>query len=263
MYANKLAVAVKHRGKVLQEFGEVVYLPFGSEYGLLIKNLNSVRASVKVSIDGIDATPGVNLVVQPNSSIDLERFIKNGNLNAGNRFKFIERNAAVMAHRGARMDDGLIRVTFSFEVPQQVYYAPAPQPQQWWAGGASGTAGDSSLARGATTLSSSALYNNVSGTQTFGVASNASAKSTAQPEAAGITAPGSVSHQQFQSVGWFQTGPEMPPIILQLAGQAADTGAVQNIVYTRSKVDCTVCGASHKPSSKFCSQCGASLNIIG
>lgn len=259
MYANKLAVAVKHRGKVLQEFGEVVYLPFGSEYGLLIKNLNSVRASVKVSIDGIDATPGVNLVVQPNSSIDLERFIKNGNLNAGNRFKFIERNAAVMAHRGARMDDGLIRVTFSFEVVQQVYYT-APAPQQWWSGGVSGTAGDSSLARGATLSAQGGLYNNVSSTQTFGA--NATSKSAPQP-AAGITAPGSVSHQQFQSVGWFQTGPEMPPIILQLAGQAADTGAVQNIVYTRSKIDCTVCGASHKPSSKFCSQCGAALVIIG
>lgn len=233
MYANKLAVAVKHRGKVLQEFGEVVYLPFGSEYGLLIKNLNIVRASVKVSIDGIDATPDVNLVVPPNSSIDLERFIKNGNLNAGNRFKFIERNAAVIAHRGARMDDGLIRVTFSFEVPQPVY----ARPERYYASTA-----DSLDARSVLRSAS---------------------KSATQPVAAGITAPGSVSHQQFQSVGWFQTGPEMPPIILQLAGQAADTGAVQNIVYTRSKVDCTVCGASHKPSSKFCSQCSAALNIIG
>lgn len=267
MYANKLAVAVKHRGKVLQEFGEVVYLPFGSEYGLLIKNLNSVRASVKVSIDGVDATPGINLVVQPNSSIDLERFIKNGNLNAGNRFKFIERNAAVMAHRGARMDDGLIRVTFCFEVPQPVvYYAtPAVQPQ-WWSGGVTGGTGvdPSFTARG--TLSSagaSAQASSVSSANAMNSAGVLRSKSVAQPEATGITAPGSVSHQQFQSVGWFQTGPEMPPIIIQLAGQAADTGAVQNIVYTRSKIDCTVCGASHKPSSKFCSQCGASLNIIG
>lgn len=259
MYANKLAVAVKHRGKVLQEFGEVVYLPFSSEYGLLIKNLNSVRASVKVSIDGVDVTPGINLVVQPNSSIDLERFIKNGNLNAGNRFKFIERNAAVMAHRGARMDDGLIRVTFCFEVPQQAFYhqvPPTTQPPQWWSGGT--TVYDSSYAKGATITSTGSLSN----------ASNTIAGSvlrrSAQPEsAAGITAPGSVSTQQFQSVGWFQTGPEQPPIILQLAGQAADTGAVQNIVYSRSKIDCTICGASHKPSSKYCNQCGAFLNIIG
>jgi hypothetical protein len=261
MYANKLAVAVKHRGKVLQEFGEVVYLPFGSEYGLLIKNLNSVRASVKVSIDGVDVTPGINLVVQPNSSIDLERFIKNGNLNAGNRFKFIERNAAVMAHRGARPDDGLIRVTFCFEVPQQVFYQAPVQPS-WsptWQGGVSGTVYDSSYAKGATLSSSTTNgMNNASSA----VAGSVLRSRSAQPEA-GITAPGSVSTQQFQSVGWFQTGPEQPPIILQLAGQAAETGAVQNIVYSRSKVDCVVCGAIHKPSSKFCSQCGAALVIIG
>lgn len=241
MYANKLAVAVKHRGKVLQEFGEVVYLPFGSEYGLLIKNLNVVRASVKVSIDGLDVTQGVNLVVPPNSSIDLERFIKNGNLNAGNRFKFIERNAAVLAHRGARPDDGLIRVTYAFELPV-VYAAIAqpnwpPQPSPWQS-----------------PLRGTSIDPSWSGT------CSANAKSA---DSAGITAPGSVSHQQFQAVSGFQTGPELPPIIIQLAGQSAETGSVQNVVYTRTKVDCTVCGAAHKPSARFCSQCGASLNIIG
>ena len=40
MYNSKLAVAVKHDGKVLREEGENVMLPFGSEYSLFIKNLN-------------------------------------------------------------------------------------------------------------------------------------------------------------------------------------------------------------------------------
>ena len=38
MYLQKLAVAVKVNGKVLREVGDTVYIPFGSEYSILIKN---------------------------------------------------------------------------------------------------------------------------------------------------------------------------------------------------------------------------------
>ena len=95
MYQNKLAVAIKSSGKVLREFEDNVYLPFSTEYSIFIKNKNSVRASVKIEIDGVDVTQGVSLVVNPNDEIELERFIKNGNLNSGNRFKFIERTSAI------------------------------------------------------------------------------------------------------------------------------------------------------------------------
>ena len=264
MYANKLAVAVKHRGKVLQEFGEVVYLPFGSEYGLLIKNLNTVRASVKVSIDGRDATEGVNLVVPPNSSIDLERFIKNGNLSAGNRFRFIERNAAVEAHRGIGIDDGVIRVTWSFEMPP-VQWQPPPQswikPPDWTTfGGIAGSSGpfynSSSSTANATNISGATLTSTVNTRRV----TDGKSKSA---EAAGVTAPGSVSNQQFTSVGWFQTEAVQHSIVLQLSGQSANVGNIQKVVYTRTKVACTMCGYASKSTAAFCSQCGTSLNIIG
>lgn len=285
MYANKLAVAVKHRGKVLQEFGEIVYLPFGSEYGLLIKNLNSVRASVKVRIDGQDVTEGVALVVPPNGSIDLERFIKNGNLNAGNRFKFIERTSVVTRHRGARVDDGLIQVSWAFEVP----YAP-PQyigvtgiGNEWWkhqstSGGwgrsgslTSGAPVTSGIARGmlgsASASSSASVGQNSAGAASWSTdtykGAPLGAPSAGAGDAPGITAPGSVSNQQFHSVGWFPTEATTHVMVLKLAGEAATTGAVQNVVYTRSKVGCTTCGHKSRPTSNFCSQCGASLNVIG
>lgn len=276
MYANKLAVAVKHRGKVLQEFGEVVYLPFGSEYGLLIKNLNSVRASVKVSIDGQDVTEGVKLVVPPNGSIDIERFIKNGNLNKGNRFKFIERNAAVTAHRGARVDDGLIQVTWSFELiratisgtSEFVSTVNAPKPDGWWSNGTSagGWGASGSLSSGPILMPG---QNSVSASAARGVESwstdtyKGAAPQASSAPAPGVTAPGSVSHQQFHSVGWFETEAAIHVMVIKLAGEAAATGAVQNVVYTRSKVGCTMCGYKSRPTSRFCSQCGASLNVIG
>ena len=119
MYNEKLAVAIKSAGKVLREFNkDSVYVPFGAEYSIFIKNLNSVRALVKVSIDGqnVDQS-GEGFVINANSSLDLERFLKNGNLNQGNRFKFIERTGKIEQHRGIEVEDGLIRVEFQFEKP--------------------------------------------------------------------------------------------------------------------------------------------------
>ncbi len=117
MYNNQFAVAIKTAGKVLKEQKDKVFLPFGCEYSIYLKNLNTVRALVRVQLDGVDVTDGSDLVVQPNDSIDLERFMKNGNLSQGNRFKFIERNSKVEAHRGVQAEDGLLRVEFQFEKP--------------------------------------------------------------------------------------------------------------------------------------------------
>lgn len=139
MFNNKLVVAIKNKGKVLRERkgdGAMnVFLPFGSEYSVYLKNLNTVRALVKIEIDGESATGTHELVVQPNSSIDLERFIKNGNLSEGNRFKFIERTAKIENHRGIGGEDGLIRVEFQFEKPvinwTDIYEEKKKQKDYW------------------------------------------------------------------------------------------------------------------------------------
>lgn len=126
MYSDKLVIAVKHNGRVLRENGDTVHIPFGSEYSLFIKNKNSVRALVRVEIDGQDATESTSLIVPANGSIELERFIKGGNLEQGNRFKFIERTKKIEdGPRGVQAEDGLIRVEFEFEqeaAPIKRYY---------------------------------------------------------------------------------------------------------------------------------------------
>ena len=111
MYGNKLAAAIKVNGKILREFKDTVYIPFGSEYEILIKNLHTTRAVVNVYIDGNNVSPG-GLVINAGSDITLERSIENGNLTEGNRFKFIERTSNIENHRGIKIEDGLIRILY-------------------------------------------------------------------------------------------------------------------------------------------------------
>lgn len=112
MQSNLFVASVKVAGRVLRETSNIVTLPFGSEYAISLKNLNSRRAMVAVSVDGLDLSDGHRLIINANSSVDLSRFIKNGNLTSGNRFKFIERTAGIESHRGIKADDGLIRAEF-------------------------------------------------------------------------------------------------------------------------------------------------------
>jgi hypothetical protein len=116
MYENKMAVAILANGRVLREVKDTVYMPFGQDYVIRFKNMNSLRAMVRVSVDGQDATEGTSLIVPANGTVDLERFLKADNLEQGHKFKFIERTAKIEdGPRGIKVEDGLIRVEFEFE----------------------------------------------------------------------------------------------------------------------------------------------------
>ena len=270
MYSNKLAVALKSAGKVLREFKDEVYVPFGSEYSIFIKNLNSVRALVTVFVDGTDIGDGTKFVIDPNDTIDLERFIKNGNFNAGNRFKFIERTKAVEDHRGIGIEDGLVRVEFQFESKQWTNIYPTdwwsqkigdwpkpwkyergegPLPKIWYGGTNTGCSdGDNITYNSSTNLS-------VGG----------SAKDTlhsANVNNVGITAPGSVSNQKFVSTNWFPVEDETHVIVLKILGETEDKVQVKKPVTVKAKPTCSSCGRTNKANAKFCTECGTSLQIV-
>lgn len=151
MYANQLAVAIKSAGKVLREFNrDHVYLPFGAEYSVFIRNLDpSRRVLARLLIDGKDIGDGTRFVVPAGGSIDLERYVRNGNFLEGNRFKFIERTPGVENHRGVGVEDGLISVEYNFEqrapeiqwVPRTRYYYDDWQPARIYYGNVHNTLG--------------------------------------------------------------------------------------------------------------------------
>jgi hypothetical protein len=113
MYKNNLVVAIKHNNKVLREKNDRVTLPFGSEYSLLIKNLNSKKVSVNISIDGEDVLDNKSILIEAGLSMELDGFIKG--MSAKNIFRFIKKTKQISEDRGDKADDGLIRVEFDFE----------------------------------------------------------------------------------------------------------------------------------------------------
>lgn len=267
MYNNKLAVALKSSGKVLREFGETVYVPFGSEYSILIKNLNSVRALVTVSVDGTDAGDGDQFVVNANDSLELERFLKDGNQDKGNRFKFIERTENIEDHRGVGVEDGLIRVEFQFEKPVVRHYYPTeiwhyPQREYY------GSGYDDIFGKGLRNIGSG----DVSFTSTNAVGDgeahiNFSSSVNANDNVeimsdAGITVPGSVSDQKFTTVSSFPVEDEKHVVVLKMLGETADNKRVRKAVTVKAKIECSTCGKKNKANGKFCSECGTSLTII-
>jgi hypothetical protein len=265
-YKKNFVLAVKVNGKILRESGEEVQLPFGSEYSILLKNLNPVRAMAQISIDGKEATTW--LVLPANGEMEVERFLRSDNLKQGNRFKFIERTQAVEDHRGVQLEDGLLRVEFKkervVELPKIVehhtyhyhdYYRPF-RPRPFIPYNSPYTWCSNTLNSG---RSLGVLNKSLSNVQAQSMM--LSAQCSKQDEnTAGITAAGAVSNQQFVSVSGFQT--EASEVLtLKLIGKHGKVD-VQKPVTVDLRATCQTCGKRAKVAAKFCSHCGTSLQII-
>lgn len=295
MYNQKLVASIKTKGKILREFKDTVYIPFASEYSILLKNLNTVRAVVNVFIDGENAVPG-GLVIDPGQSVDLERWIKNGNLTEGNRFKFIERTAKIEeGPRGIKEEDGLIRVEYQFEIPRPVinvnnivgglHYPPGVRSSEYRGivDKYSTTGGNSWIQSSGATFSQVNVGGTLRGVDysANGAAMQASAAAAIDkvvPHASemhdgmaimdwcanetGITVPGSRSEQKFQTTTVGALDPTVHNIVLRIVGDLGNNKPVEKPVTVKSKPKCVTCGHQNKAHAKFCIECGTALEIF-
>ena len=290
MYSNKLVASLKANGKILREFKDTVYIPFGSEYSFLLKNLHTQRAVVNIFIDGDNIVEG-GLVINAGQEVNLERYIKNGNLTEGNRFKFIERTAVIEdGPRGVKLEDGLIRIEFQYEQRRPVinvnnvvgnsfpYYPP-------------GVRGLSSEFPGVTdkysswiSASGSASQMNINGAlRGVDYSKGESVKATAAaaidkvaPQSCelhagmatmdwndvGITVPGSRSDQKFTEVTMGAMETEKHSMVIKLLGETPDNKPVLKPVTVERKPECVTCGKKNKATAKFCTECGTALEIF-
>jgi len=271
MYYKNFVSCIKVNGKVLREQNSEVAIPFNSEYSLLLKNLNSVRAQVHVSIDGEDVSGW--LVLQPNSQLDLERSIKNNNLEKGNKFKFIERTSNIENHRGIGSDDGLVKVEYKFEKIYQ--YNPWLCQPNYIITTTTPSLGDNTW----TTYYNTCQNQNSNQIYAMNCSTSSNPKSDVdnfQKTSAinssclrsidnnindtGITVPGSISNQKFYNTSDFQCE-QSDVIVLKLVGTVGMKKVIEPITVDY-KPTCITCGRVNKATNKFCSDCGTSLVII-
>ena len=265
MYQNKFVVAIKANGKILKETKDLVHLPFGSEFSVLVKNLNSRRAKFTLHIDGTDVLDGEEIIVNANSDVEMKRFIRNGNMDEGNAFKFIERTAAIEdGPRGIKMDDGVVRVEFWFEqAPPITQTINTYHNDYWWNnyyrrsifGPLSGVTYSSNA--------TNTLRNKEAQTMNSVLTESLSATREAQVQVneVGITVPGSKVEQKFRTVYGFKAEAVSNVIILRLAGTIGEV-KVKTPIIARANQHCSTCGKVNKAKANFCSGCGTSLVII-
>jgi hypothetical protein len=271
MYHSGLVAVVKVDGKVLRENQETVYIPFGSEYSILIKNLKSQKVLIKVSIDGTDAFDGTQIVIPANSEVELERFIKNGNFSTGNKFKFIERSEAVEEFRGIKSDDGLIRIEYFTEkinpivvstniwIPIDTQYVyPNWLPNNYYSTGYlhSSSTGFKSI----DAVDTNYCCNTIS-TQSVtspGISINECDLSTTEN---GITVAGSQSNQKFIQSSWFPVHEQSEVLIIKLSGGTKQIKVVKPLT-VKTRKQCTSCGKKSTSDTSFCPKCGTALNLF-
>ncbi len=276
-YQDKFVAEVKVNGRILRIKNGSVYLPFGSEYTLYLKNLNSKRASVNVSIDSEDVLDNNSLLLDANSSTELQGFLR-GNV-ARNCFKFINKTQQIAEHRGDKADDGLIRIEFAFEKPQpepwikktidEVHHYHHNEPTKW----TYYNTPDWNKSRGIQNSGESAM--NIStasaggpppvSSQKVNYSSNVTMDSLGvAPQAVpnvdeGITVKGSKVHQSFRysSIGELE---DSTVIIISLKGLTGETNKpIQDAVTVKTKIECPTCGTKATSSAKYCANCGTFL----
>lgn len=281
VYQKKFMAVVKSEdGKILRESGDTVYIPFNSEYSLQFKNLNSRKAVISVEIDGEDVLGGRQLIIEANESINLERFLGD-NLNEGHKFKFIQKIKEIQEHRGDRIDDGFIRVTFQYEKPpidlsyfngqSTIYRSPTNAIGKWQ---------DSTFT---SNNSNDVQWNNNSVLRSRSVAKgvipegaanhevtmdwfDVSSNNTATPQDfslpaqdEGITVKGSNSTQSFKRGHIGALEAEKHTLVLRVKGFTSSGNEVVEPLTVKTKLECSSCGKTSDSSNKFCSRCGTAL----
>jgi hypothetical protein len=285
MFQDKLLAVVKCKGKILREKNIKdcsceVTLPFGSEYSLSFKNLHSRKALVGVTIDGTDVLNGSGLIVEPNKEINLERFLER--MDKGNRFKFIRKIQEIVEHRGDKIDDGIIRIEWQYELaPQDIYYGGSimrhfHNPNSFF---------NHQVGSGSGLHDGSAGINTVYGTSgCSGEIKTSASVSTREVDCSfstdslnfcdqsldrmeinsdeGLTVKGSVSKQQFRSghIGRLET--EKHVLTFMLKGTDASLNEVSEPITVKTKLKCGNCGTTAESTQNFCGKCSAALSLV-
>jgi len=262
VYKENLVCVVKCNGQILREKDDLVSLPFGSEYSILLKNLNSRNASIKISIDGKDVLDDKSLIIRANSETELKGFLDSHSVK--NSFKFIQKTKEIKDYRGDRIDDGIIRIEYAFEkrVNEEITFSrryiqgPYYYPHHFGPSYIYNNSGDSYTAAD-TLLKSDGNTGDYE--PKMRVYNSSLVGEVSEPSLdEGITVKGSQISQNFNytCIGELDSS---QVIIIRLRGKKINGSKVKKPITVKTKLRCSSCGKKSKSSSIFCSKCGTIL----
>jgi len=260
-YKENFVVELKCNGKIMRVKDGVVYLPYGSEYTLLLKNLNSRKASVKIHIDGQDVLDYSSLILEANSSTELKGFL-NGSV-AKNHFKFIHKTRKIQEHRGDKIDDGLIRVEFAFEKvqPKILKRSVIYDNNSWFDADTTvyKTIAQPMVSNNASNFVKGSIDGKIRGISNDFHVDYLGIESIGQPlDDEGITVKGSECNQSFR-YGMIGETEQSNVITIQLKGMTGSGTQVKQPITVNKKLECYICGTKSKSSFKYCPVCGTFL----
>ena len=241
VYKNGLAVAIKRYGKVLREEGENIYLPFGSEYTILLKNKEYRKALVEIEVDGENVLGGSKFILGSNETQEIKGFMRD--MTKTNAFRFIKKTKEISNHRGNKIDDGLVRVSYQFELPTASFIPPTPIYRSNFNRGNYYGVNDHYAGEDFVTYCSNL---------------NTPLKATSRVCDNGITVKGSEINQSYTygTIGALCSNIDV--IIFNLKGLREDAFVTKPLT-TKTKVTCNTCGRGNKSFNKFCYNCGSYL----
>jgi hypothetical protein len=280
-YRNRFVAVVKADGGILREDAGVVRLPFGSEYSLLLKNLDGRRAVVDVHVDGESVID--NLVVAANSSSELAGFVKDGAVR--DRFKFIRKTREVIDARGDRIDDGIVRINVRFEKDAvadadagadadadsdagagththhyHYYYHWGNYGPYWLQPCYPYIAPSITYCDNTTILCGGSGGGGSVGGSIIGNSVEFRAEAAVTPDAnEGITIHGGTVYQPLTPVSVGRLESTSTVIILHLRGFDSGGIEVAEPVTVKDHIFCPACGKKSRPNANFCFACGAAL----
>ena len=262
MYKNNFVAVIKCEGRILRERENGnVYLPFGSEYSILLKNKDNRRAVVEVEVDGVNVLNGSKLILGGNEEQEISGFMRD--MNKTNRFKFIHKTKEIQNHRGDRIDDGLVRISYQFESAQQpiIYKTPDPYPYPWTVTYYNSPNIGSCESFGTNSVACDSSYTNACYTKSNMICDAKLNCCSTPHKDEGITVKGSEINKNYSygSIGTLDYN--INTIVLHLKGISdSKKSIVSKPLTVRSKIQCSTCGRKNKSSNKFCYNCGTCLN---
>jgi hypothetical protein len=262
MYFNSFVVYVYKDGDILRDIDGKIEIPFGSEYSLILKNLNSRIAVARISIDGTDILDGNEVVIQPYDMLKLDGFLK-GNI-AQNKFKFIEKTKKIEEYRGNKIEDGLIRVEFRFQKEKNpfsyfVSYNSNLIPKSLdnnsgWSNWKAEVTYTSNVDSSDKLIRTASMFDN----NKESVYSVGSAAANSFQNKDGITVKGEHINQQFYETYVGNLEETSSVIILQLTGYRNEIPVKKAFTVSDSLI-CPTCGTKNKYNSHYCGECGTFL----